>query len=142
MDKEELTIRRFRRDDMIYELELHCGSNAVQTKALLDTGNRVRDIYTNRPVVILTAEVAQRLTHQQIRGDPGSLIAAANEGLALRLLPVQALSGEKYLPAFTADVAQIVGENTRKEIHKVSVAVTEDALGRGEYQALIGEEIL
>ncbi len=133
---------RFRSEDMIYDIELNYGDTAVRAKALLDTGNHVRDIYTNHPVVILNAEVAERLTHRQIKSDTADLFAAANEGIRLRLLPVQALSGEKYLPAFTADSAQIITDDRRKEIRNVSVAVTDDKLGEEKYQALIGEEML
>ena len=133
---------RFRSEDMICDIELSYGAAVVRAKALLDTGNHVRDIYTNHPVVILTAEMAERLTHMQIKGETGDLLAAANEGIRLRLLPVQALSGEKYLPAFTADTARIITDDRRKEIRHVSVAVTDDKLGEEKYQALIGEEML
>ena len=127
---------------MIYDLELRYAGAQVTAKALLDTGNSVRDLYTGYPVVILTADVARRLTSRQIGAGSAYDADARQGGIALRLLPVRALTGEKYLPAFTADTASVSCEQSRKDLHKVSVAVTDDPLGEDRYQALIGEDFI
>ena len=132
----------FHQSDMIYDIELHYGDTQVKAKALLDTGNQVRDLYTNHPVVILTSSVAERLINKKISKETVSVCSAVNEGIAIRLLPVQAISGETFLPAFTADAAAISNDGSRKEHTKICVAVTDDLLGKERYQALISEDLL
>lgn len=131
-----------RQEDMIYELKLATDRAEITVSALLDTGHSVRDIYTNRPVLILQQAQAERLTQVEF-GSQDALLQAAQQGnLALRLLPVKTLSGEKLLPAFSAVSVQTAGENVRKKIGPVSVAVTRENLGSEKYQALISEDFI
>ena len=133
---------RYDQMDMICDIELHYCGNTVKAKALLDSGNHVRDIYSNYPVVILTSAFAERLTTQPIHCETSSVLNAGTHGIPLRLLPVQALTGEVYLPAFTADSAEVFTDRRQRKHGSVCVAVTDDQLGSEKYQALIGEDFI
>ena len=135
-------IFRIRNDDMIYDVVIHFAGREISVRALMDTGNSLRDIYTNQPVIILNEKQAKTLTLQTIGPTPELLETAKKAGLPLRILPVHALSGNTLLPAFTADRAEIIGENTRKTFKSVCVAVTNDQMGLDKYQALINDAFL
>lgn len=122
-------------EDMIYCADISYRENTVKVKALLDSGNSVRDIYTGKPVIILSSSSAESLTGQKLPELPG-------EGdIPLRLIPVNSLSSKKLLPAFTAEKAVIFCDNGDREIKAPCVAVTEDSLGGEKYQALISCDI-
>ena len=132
---------RFEKEDLICTVKLTCLQNEISVKALVDSGHNAKDVYTGRPVVILT-----RTQASQLAGRPLEVVELAVGGScsapAVRLLPVHGLSGEKLLPAFTAESAEITGQNTYRFIKKVSVAVTDDPLGGEQYQALIGGDLI
>ncbi len=128
----------FRPADMIYELEVEYGDRRVQTKALLDSGNAVRDIYYHRPVIILSAAAAEALAGP-LPSAEGLLSATADFPSPFRLLPVSTVGAGTLLPAFTAEKAVIKRENEYYTIKSPCVAVTGDPLGGEKYGALINE---
>ncbi|MCH5198198.1 MAG: sigma-E processing peptidase SpoIIGA [Oscillospiraceae bacterium] len=118
-------------EDMIYSADIFYRGSSVKVNALLDSGNSVKDIYTGKPVIILSAERAKCLTGVNLPDVPG-------EGdIPIRLLPVNALSSKKLLPAFTADSAVIFCDSISREVKGPCVAVTDNELGGEKYQALI-----
>ena len=127
--------------DMLYDLELRLGERRVRTRALLDTGNTVRDLYFRRPVIVVTAAVAAGLA-DGIPADAAGLCEAEAGAVRYRLLPVANVGAGALLPAFTADRAEIRRENTHRVIESPCVAVTQDPLGGEYYGALLGERAL
>jgi len=122
-------------EDMIYRAVIYYRENSVNVKALLDTGNSVRDVYTGKPVIILSAGSAQILTGEK-------LLEIPEKGeIPIRFIPVKALSGSRLLPAFTAERAVISFDNNDREVNSPCVAVTDDSLGGEKYQALISGDI-
>ncbi|MBQ7637704.1 MAG: sigma-E processing peptidase SpoIIGA [Clostridia bacterium] len=122
-------------EDMIYGAKLYYRGNCVSVRALLDTGNSVKDIYTGNPVIILESRNASALT-----GQAGEL-APGNAEIPVRLIPVSSLAAGKLLPAFTAERAVITNGPDEREIKTPCVAVTEDKLGGEKYQALISGDL-
>ncbi len=120
--------------DAVYSIEIMRGGGTFTGRALLDTGNRLGDVYGGKEVILLDAAAAKALTGLEVTSD---VEAMANAGLPVRLLPVTALSASRLLPAFTADRAVVYNDARRREVEKPCVAVAPDGFGN-EYQALIG----
>ena len=133
----------FRKDqaDMIYDAQITFGDREIRVKALMDSGNSLRDIYTGKPVVILASSDASLLTGIG-RAEDYTDVLTADTGVCFRLLPVHTLNGEKLLPAFTVDRVRITDAQTEKVYRGMCVAVTDHPLGSEKYQALIGAELI
>ena len=68
--------------------------------------------------------------------------AGAGVSHGVRVVPYRALGNEGLLPAFSPTTVQIkTPGKAKRDISGVYVAVA-DNLGRGEYQALIGSDVL
>ena len=71
----------------------------------------------------------------------GDATAQTAVRLKLRLIPFRSVGGEGLLPAFQPDALTVTDAAGRaRDIGGGYVAIT-DALGRGEFQALIGNDI-
>ncbi len=135
------TLFRYRREDMIFDVSITFLQRDISVKALMDSGHSVRDAYTGKPVIILTAERASALTGLQPDAEL-SAWANADARLCFRLLPVHALGADQFLPAFLAEKVSIHGKDTTREFGRVCIAVTKDPLGKKRYQALISEDFM
>ena len=127
--------------DMIYEMNITYDVHDIKIKALLDTGHTVKDVYTGKPVIILNADYASFLTGIPADTDVNGW-ADADPKLCFRLLPMQVLGGETYLPAFIANKVTVSCTQSISERKDVCVAVTKDKLGEQNYQALISEDLI
>ncbi len=126
--------------DMIYELTLIHKEKEVRIKALFDSGNSIKDIYYNQPVVIACKNSILPLLCGQITNN-GSDDMLPHEA-SFRLLPVKSLSGESVLPAFTAERVIVSGDDIHKTKNNVCIALTKDPLGEKLYSALINETMI
>ncbi len=129
------------KEDRIYHITLTFKENTVQALALLDSGNHLKDIYTNQPVMIIRENLAQTLTSFDFSNmtEPREEM---NTKVPVRLLPVHSLASESVLPAFTLSSAEITGHTTCRTIKNVCAAVTNDELGGEKYQALISDDFI
>lgn len=128
----------FQKSDMLYDLQIRRGEHTVSARALLDSGNSVRDIYFQRPVIIVTDTVARGLI--DVLPDAVNADETLPPETGFRLLPVRSIGTRTLLPAFTADSATVRKEETFFELHAPCVTVTRDPLGGEKYAALINEE--
>lgn len=115
-------------------VELSYGGKHLQFMALRDTGNDLRDPVTGHPVLVVSAEIGEKLlglTLEQIR----SPVSAIMEIPGLRLIPYHTISGQgSLLPAIRVPemrVGQVRGGGI--------VAFSPEKLDReGIYQGLTG----
>ena len=135
------TVFRTKQSDLLYDITIVLGTREISVKALLDTGNSLRDVYTGKPVLILTAGKAESLIGVRVPFDYNEVFAGERT-VCFRLLPVRTLNGEKVLPAFTAECVRISGAQTVSDRRNVCIAVTDHPLGQEKYQALIGAELI
>ena len=131
------TVFREKGDPSEYEIKVSLGGNTVEGKALWDSGNDVRDVYSGREVIILAPEKARELTGVEISTDIPKMGGC---GLSVRLLPVKGIDGDKLLPAFTVDKVYIHNEKRSREVQHPCIAVSAGAFAGGKYQALIGRK--
>lgn len=128
------------RTPRIYEVEISLGEKTASTKALLDSGNSVKDMYCS-DVIIIDGIVAENLTSCGSESfnatDAEKLEGLRKKGIAVRLLPVEVLGDKKILVAFTADKAVIKTESGNGVLKKPCVAVTDVRLEELGYDALL-----
>lgn len=119
--------------DMIYRVDMFYGDNSITEYALLDTGNELRDVFNQKPVIILNREAVFRLTGKLI----GIETVAEESTMLLRLLPINTVAGSKLLPVFVTDRITVHKDSGSKEYINAEIAVTEDDLGGEKYRALL-----
>ena len=129
--------------DNIYPVKLLDGEKTVEIKALYDSGNSLCDIYTGRPVIIVSADKA-RLIAGDVLGKyyEDGFITASDGDKKLRLLPAGTIAGDKLLPAFSVSSAEIDCNGRNISVSSPTVAVSDMGFDSGRYSALINDAIL
>ncbi|KLU60465.1 sporulation sigma-E factor-processing peptidase [Peptococcaceae bacterium CEB3] len=135
----------------LYDLEIDFGEEGkvLRVKALLDTGNQLRDPLTGAPVILLEEGVAVDALPEKTRGflrlpwresgDPWSLLWKGEPGWfkSLVFIPFKGIEGESWLLGVRPKtVAWNDGEGRRSV--QATVALVRHALSpEGTYQALL-----
>lgn len=139
-------------EQVIYDLEIDFGSQergAVRLKALMDTGNHLRDPLNGLPVILLEEEVAVASLPENIRSfldipwqdfsDPWPLLWKINPILIkyLVFIPFQAIDRQSWLLGIRPERVTCYDKKGPRLI-KATVALVKQVLSaEGEYQALI-----
>ncbi|SHH64088.1 sigma-E processing peptidase SpoIIGA [Desulfosporosinus lacus] len=139
----------------IYDLEINFGGEehgVVQIKALLDTGNHLRDPLTGSPVILLEEEVAVGAMPDNIRAfldipwkdyaDPWPLLWKVNPILVKRLvfIPFQAIDSQSWLLGIRPERVTCFSNKGSRQIHATVALVRQVLSSEGEYQALLHPE--
>lgn len=133
------------KSDMLFNVEIIYNEGKVNVCALYDTGNSIKDIYSGKPVIIVS------INHMSELLEPECLIklrktfedsSFSDLPQGIRLLPVKTIGEKKLLPAFTADKAIVYDTEKNRTIEKACIALTDDNFGDNEYKALINDAVL
>ncbi len=106
------------------DLDIYNNNSAVNIKAIVDSGNSLKDIYGGRKVVITDKKTA------------GKIFGDLNSKPPL-LLPFESIGGSSMVNAYYCEA---VGVNGRR-INKVLIAVSENVF-EGDYKAIVSNDIL
>lgn len=119
-----------------YRLRVEDGSGVYEGRALYDTGLHLREPFSGAPVVLVEKAALQPILSQELEA-----ALSSSGGERVRMIPYRSVGGNGLLPAFCPKRVGLrrVGERER-DITGVYVAVTE-TLGRGEYEALVGNDL-
>lgn len=142
-------------EQVIYDLEIDFGGEGqgvLCIKALLDTGNHLRDPLTGSPVILLEEEVAAASLPDNMRSflnipwkdyaDPWPLLWKVNPSLVKHLvfIPFQAIDRQSWLLGIRPECVTCFEKKGPRKI-KATVALVKQVLSsEGEYQALIHPE--
>lgn len=103
---------------------------------LIDTGNKLNDIFTGLPVIVCEYNCVKELfpvkVQEYFRNMDTTLLYNTSYASKLRLVPINVVGSQLVLPAFKPDLV-IVGEEEKEFI----VAVTDQNLSNGEFNAII-----
>lgn len=140
-------------DNILYDAEL-CfdNGNILRIKALLDTGNELRDPLTGTPVMILEERSAQNLLPEKIQQflqlpwrespNPWSLIWNDEEYCLQKLVFISAkgINGQTWLPAIRLGKVKI-SQGEKEWEHPITVALVPQVLSsESQFQALLHPE--
>ncbi|WP_407307454.1 sigma-E processing peptidase SpoIIGA [Desulfosporosinus sp. SB140] len=141
----------------IYNLEIDFdgqGQRIVNLKALLDTGNQLRDPLNGNPVLLVEEQAAATSIPNDVQcfydipwkesKDPRLLLWKDNPGLIKRLvfIPFQTIDRQSWLLGIRPERITCFDEKGPRQIH-ATVALIEQVLSsEGEYQALLHPELV
>jgi len=117
-------------------VELSLGGNSLRLTALQDTGNTLRDPITGRPVLVVSADAAQKLTgltRDQLRNPVESIGAMPG----LQLIPYNSVGSHGFLLALRMHNVRI----GKWQGSSLVAFAPEGLCSDGEYQALTGGNI-
>ena len=137
-----------------YRLMLDCGKGMFTLPALYDTGNRLSDVFSGKPVAVVDCAALQEHLPEELRqtlSAPLASLSCPNEEVTdacttavrsrLRLLPFHSLGGEGLLPAFRPLHMYLIDTAGKScDVTGAYIAVS-PSLNRGDYQALIGGDL-
>lgn len=134
-----------KKDELIFDVDIFVDDAIIKVKAFYDTGNSIKDNFTERPVILISVcEISDRLDESLVESVKSVL---NNKNFSylhhkLRLIPVKTLGEFNMLPAFSADKAIISDISTRKIVEKPCIAICTDIFSGKKYNALINNEVL
>lgn len=136
--------------DMFLEIELFFGEKNIKTKAMIDTGNMLKEPITNIPVVIVEHSLLYGIIPNQILNNIDEILIGnfenvpetiKNEYMAkLKFIPFSSIGKVNgMLLGIKADKLNVKTEESFNTIDKIIVAIYNKSLTkRGEYRALLG----
>lgn len=140
--------------DMFCDVEVELNAKTVETKAMIDTGNLLKEPITNTPVIVMEHTLLYECIPREILdnlenilgGDFGKIPEEIKKEYIsrLKLIPFSSLGKQNgMLVGIKADELRIIEEEQEYKKGNVIIGIYNKSLTkRGEYRALIGLELL
>ena len=145
---------KFSKKDMFCDVEVELNNKKIKTRAMIDTGNLLKEPITNTPVIVLEHTLLYECVPKEILDNLESILGGElvkipeeirNEYISrLKLIPFASLGKQNgMLVGIKADSLKIVQDEQETESKNVIVGIYNKSLTkRGEYRALIGIDLL
>lgn len=146
---------RISKNDMFCEIEIFFGEKSVKAKAMLDTGNMLKDPITRMPVIVVEKDILYEIIpykildnlEQIIGGDiPNEFYEEINvEYISkFRVIPFTSLGRQNgLLLGFKASKVITYIDSNEEELKNVIIGIYDKKLSKKDkYNALLGLEIL
>lgn len=112
------------------ETEVFLGKEKERLRALIDTGNTLRDEISSDPVSVIDQMAARKLTKESMPEK-------------IRYIPYHSIGKQAgVMPVFRLDKMLIIRDGTKIYVEHPLVAVSEEELGSETYQMIINPDIL
>lgn len=140
--------------DMFYNIEITIDEKKVYTKAMIDTGNLLKEPITNIPVIIVERTLLYETIEKEILNNLEEILSGnfdkvpeniRNKYLSkLKVIPFKSLGKENgMLLGIKVDKVIIENEEDKKVIDKAIIGIYDKSLTkRGEYRALLGIDMI
>ena len=121
-------------------LKIKVGEKSVETEAMVDTGNMVRDPMSMCPVIFIKSSLASRLLPQSVMElcDIDSLDAEYKR--RMRLIPVTRLGQTHVVAGFRADEVSVMRKDWEKG--EFTLAIDKEGGTFGGYEALAPSAVI
>ncbi len=141
-------------NDMYCNIKVKLKNKSIQTKAMIDTGNLVKEPITNAPVIIVERNSLYEIIPKEILNNLDNIINGnlnnipeemQNEYIAkLKWIPFKSLGRENgIILGIKVDEVEIAKEEEKKKFENSIIGIYDKSLTkRGEYCALVGIEML
>ncbi len=122
-------------------LTVYRGQRCVRLNALIDTGNSLRESFSGYPVAVAEKSAVSGILPSAV-SEYLSGAAPDGAGPAFRLIVHSTVSGTGVMPAFRPDYAEIRTVSRTVRTDKIYIAVTENNIAKGEYEAILNPDLL
>lgn len=140
--------------DMYCKIKVKLEDKIIETKAMIDTGNLVKEPITNTPVVIIESSLLEGILPQKILNNLENILGGDFSRVSeeiqekyvskLRCIPFSSLGKQNgMLVGIRADEISVETEDEKKTSNNVIIGIYDKSLTkRGEYRALIGIDFI
>lgn len=140
--------------DMFYNIKIFIDNKKIETKAMIDTGNLLKEPITNIPVIIVEHTLLYDTIEKEILNNLEEILSGdfknipeeiKNKYLSkLKVIPFKSLGKENgMLLGIKVDKVVLENEENTKIINKAIIGIYNKSLTkRGEYRALLGLEMI
>ena len=115
-----------------YDVSIKVNNKSETFKALLDTGNSLKDYFTGSPVIIIDKEIAIKL-FGNINDIPSD---------SFRLIPYSDVTGTGVLKSFKYDSLTIKSKKKNLIVNQCYAAINETGFSNINYEAILNPDLL
>lgn len=127
------------------DLEIFNSNKNIRLLAKIDTGNSLKEPFSNKPVIVAEYQLLKDILpieiKKYIQGDVEDWITKSNKINSLRIIPYSTVSGEGLLPAFVPEKVTIKYKN-KTYIKETFLAISKRNLFLGNYKALVPPDLI
>lgn len=146
--------KKFTTKDIICDIEIILNNKKINTKALIDTGNMLKEPITNTPVVVVEKILLYECIPKEILNNINQIIGGDLEKIPqqiqsqyiskLKLIPFSSLGKQNgMLLGIKVQKIKIIKESEEITKENIIVGIYQQSLTKnGEYQALMGMEFI
>lgn len=146
--------KKFTTKDIICDIEIMLNNKKINTKALIDTGNMLKEPITNTPVVVVEKILLYECIPKEILNNINQIIGGDLEKIPqqiqsqyiskLKLIPFSSLGKQNgMLLGIKVKQIKIIKESEEITKENIIVGIYQQSLTKnGEYQALMGMEFI
>lgn len=139
--------------DMYCNIKIKLNEKEVETTAMLDTGNLVKEPITNTPVIIVESSLLYEMLPKEILNNLEEVLSGNLSNIPeeiqekyiskMRCIPFKSLGKENgMLLGIRADEIEVIKEDENKIIKNAIIGIYDKSLTkRGEYRALVGIDL-
>ena len=140
--------------DMFYKVIITINKKQIETTAMVDTGNLLKDPITGNPVIVVESSLLEKILPLELLLNLDKIIGGEFENVTeeirntymnkLKLIPYASLGKQNgMLIGIKADEVKIIKEDETQLKNNVIIGIYNKPLTkRGEYRALIGIELI
>ena len=146
---------RISKNDMFCEIEIFFGENSVKVRAMLDTGNMLKDPITRMPVIVVEKDILYEIIPYKILDNLEKIIGGdiSNDFYEeinveyiskFRVIPFSSLGKQNgLLLGFKASKVITYIDSNEEELKNIIIGIYDKKLSKKDkYNALLGLEIL
>lgn len=140
--------------DMFCEIEIQLNENKIETTAMIDTGNLLKEPITNTPVIVVEHTLLYDCIPKEILNHLDELLGGEFKNIPeeikekyiskLKFIPFSSLGKQNgMLLGIKAEYIKIRSDDKEEKKENIIIGIYNKSLTkRGEYRALIGIELL
>ena len=144
---------KLHKKDIIYNIEIHIKEKTLKLKAMLDTGNMLKDPISGMPVIVVTKEKLYSILPEKLLDNIDKLIGGEAENLLeqveekeiftrFRMIPFSSVGKQNgIMLGFKSDQVVIEKEDGTQMKNNVIIGIFNQNFGKN-YSALIGMDLL
>lgn len=148
-----LVKNKFTKKDMFCDIKIKLNGKEIETKAMIDTGNLLKEPITNIPVVVVENTVLEGVLPKEILENTENILGGDIENIPkeiknrylskLKVIPFSSLGKQNgMLLGIKADSLKVINIEEEKIIDKAIIGIYNKQLARrGDYKALLGIEV-
>ena len=144
---------KLHKKDIIYNIEIHIKEKTLKLKAMLDTGNMLKDPISGMPVIVVEKQELYSILPKKLLDNIDKLIGGEAENLLeqveekeiftrFRMIPFSSVGKQNgIMLGFKSDQVVIEKEDETQMKNNVIIGIFNQSLGKN-YSALIGMDLL